>query len=240
MFLSENKKIIKLNLDNLQSSTLMTSNDHWNINKIRLGSGGKLLYYSNSNNKPGSKFTILDSNTGLLTIKSIVSPLTFSDIIYNPISNIIYAGKNNSYNSQLYPYSYNNDLIKPIKQPLSKSIELDESPKLFFSTDNQHLFWKNYMLDTDLNIVRTFDTSVRACSPSSRFLANYDKVFDYHGLFTHFEFQSFLRTDPNLKTLLIFPDDDNIIYCSIKQSNSKNSDDKYYKAQSLIFNFRIG
>ncbi|WP_440880444.1 hypothetical protein [Tenacibaculum sp. C7A-26P2] len=240
LFLSENKKIIKLNLDNLQPSTLMTSNDNWNINKIRLGSGGKLLYYSNSNSRPGSKFTILDNNTGSLIMESIVSPLTFSDIIYNSKSNTIYAGKNNSYNSQLYPYSYNNNLIKLIEQPLSKSIKPDESPELFFSTDNQNIFWKNYQLNGDLNILRTFDTPVRACSPSNRFLANYDKVFDYHGLFTHFEFPSFLKADPDLKTLLIFPDDNNVIYCNVKQSNWKNSEDKYYKAQSFIFNFRIG
>ncbi len=242
MFLSQNNsdKITKLDLNNLESTTFTTHTGGWGIQKIEIAMNNTLLCYSNSPSMNGSKFTIYDGNSGTRLIGPIVNPMTFSGIKFSFLNNAIYAGKSGSNNGQLYKYSVSNNLMTLNTTPLSTSIATTETPELFLTRDTQHIFWENHQLDLNLNITRTFDAPVKACSPASTFLADLNRVFDYHGLFTIYEFPNFPETNSNVTSSLVFPDESNIVYCRASQSNVINNGETYYPASTQVFNFKIG
>ncbi|CAM1372335.1 hypothetical protein [Tenacibaculum xiamenense] len=242
LFLSQidGDKITKLDLNNLEASTFTTHTEGWGIERIEIAMNNTLLCYSNSPTMNGSKFTIYDGNSGSKLIGPIVNPMTFSGIKFSFLNNAIYAGKSGSNNGQLYKYSVSNDLMTLNTTPISTTIVTNETPELFLTRDTQNIFWENHQLDLNLNIMRTFDAPVKACSPSNKFLADLNRVFDYHGLFTIFEFPNFPETNSNVTNSLVFPDESNVVYCRASQSNVMNNGEEFYPASTQIFNFRIG
>ncbi|SEC86047.1 hypothetical protein SAMN04489761_3796 [Tenacibaculum sp. MAR_2009_124] len=242
LFLSQigSDKITKLDLSNLENTTFTTHTDGWGIEKIEIAMNNTLLCYSNSPAMNGSKFTIYDGNSGTKLIGPIVNPITFNGIKFSFLNNAIYGGKSGSNSGQLYKYSISNNLLTLNTTPISTSLVTNQTHELFLTQDTQHIFWENHQLDLNLNITRTFDAPVKACSPANTFLADLNRVFDYHGAFTIFEFPNFPETNSNVTSSLVFPNESNIVYCRASQSNVINNGEEYYPANTQIFNFKIG
>lgn len=241
MFLSEtkNEKITKLNLNSLESETFPTQTNSWGIEKIEVTINNILLCYGNSPAMNASQFLLYDGNSGALIGGPIVSPIVYADFEFDSLNNALFAGKSSMNNGQLFKFSVTETSVNINSFPLWLNTISNPSPFLFLTDDKQHLFWENHQLDLNMNIVRTFSSNIKACSPTNMFLADLNKVYDYRDLFTVYEFPAFPEGN-SITNSLTFPDDMNLVYCRASQSNIKNNDEANYAAQTYIFKFRVG
>ncbi|MGG8498002.1 hypothetical protein ACQY1Q_16455 [Tenacibaculum sp. TC6] len=241
LFLSQtdNEEIVKLNLTTLTPTSFTTNTDSWGIHKIEAGVNNTLYCYGNSPTFDSSKFWIYDGNTGNLINGPITSFLTHDDIEYNHKNQALYTGKSSVNNGRVYKFNTDNTFVDVSSYPIWLTTISSPEPFILLAQNNQSLFWENYQLDLDLNIIRTFTSNIKACSPNNILLSDYEKVYTYNDLSIKYTFPQF-PTGTSVANTIVFSDDDNLIFCRADQSNVKNHGELYYKGQTYIFRFKVG
>nr|WP_299340192.1 hypothetical protein [Allomuricauda sp.] len=231
-------KITKLDLDTLEATTFAINTGGWGIHKIEVGNNNVLYCHRNPPSSGSTQFWIYNGNTGSL-INGPTSRLSHGDIELDNTTNTLYAGESNTSNGRMYKFnvdgaSINLDSNFPI---LSNGISYP-SAFILLSDDNQNIFWENYQLDLDLNVIRTFNTNVKACSPNNNYLADFDNVYNYSDLSVVCEYPEFPE-GTFVSPKITFSDDNNLIYCWANQLNLRDHSDPYWRAQTYIFKFEI-
>tara|TARA_R110001592_G_scaffold317668_1_gene594594 strand:+ start:4447 stop:6153 length:1707 start_codon:yes stop_codon:yes gene_type:complete len=227
-------KITKLNLNTLEATTFTTNTNGWGIHKIEVGNDNILYCHRAPPTSGTTGFWLYNGNNGNL-LASQTGFTSHGDIEFNTSNNKLYGAQSNG-GSTIYRFSNSNNALNldNINQPYSYSAY----PFVFLAPDNQKLFWENFELDLDLNVIRTFNTDIKACSPNNSYLADFDKIYKYSDLSVMCEFNG-LPQGNDMFNSIIFSDDTTLIYSQANQSNSKLYTDPYWKAQTYIFKFEI-
>lgn len=241
LFLSQtdNEKIVKLNLNTLTPTSFSTNTNGWGIHKIEASINNTLYCYGKSPALDSSKFWIYDGNTGKLINGPIISFFTHDDMEYNHENQTLYTGKSSVNNGRVYKFNTDNTSIDLSSYPLWLTGILSPEPFILLAQDNQSLFWENYQLDLNLNIIRSFTSNIKACSPNNILLSDYEKVYTYNSLNIKYTFPQFPK-GTSVKNNILFSDDDNLVFYRADQSNVKKQEELYYKGQTYIFRFKVG
>lgn len=232
-------KITKLNLNTLNSITYSTNTSGWGFRKIEVGNNNT-LYCQIRPASGGGRFFIYNGNTGQL-IKAFSSGLDNGDIELCNSNNSLYAGESNTSNGRMYKLSVDGNSVSTnfdTNYPVWPDGVSYPYPFILLSDDNQSVFWENYQFDLDLNVIRTLDTKIKACSPNNFYLADFEKTYNYSDLSIAFEFNG-LPEGNSMFNSIIFSDDTTLIYSQANQSNVRDSTDPYWRAQTYIFKFEI-
>ena len=232
------EKITKLDLNTLDATTFTTNTGDWGIHKIEVGNNNILYCHRDPPTSGSTAFWIYDGNNG----NYLNGPTGISrhgDTEYNILNNKLYSCRSNTTDGQIYRHStVANEIDIELTYPgFPESIS---SPQAFMllTEDNKNIFWENFQFDKDLNLLRTFDTNIKACSPENVYLADFERIYDFEDMSIVYEFVG-IPEGTGLRKSLIFPDDSTLIYSHSDQSNVRYSPDPYFRAQTYIFKFEI-
>lgn len=231
-------KITKLNLNTFEATTFTTSTNGWGIHKIEVGNDNVLYCHRDPPTSGSTSFWIYNGNNGDL-INGPTSGLSHGDIELNNTTNTLYAGESNTSNGRMYKFNVDGSSINlESNYPIWPNGASHPYPFILLSDDYQSIFWENYQLDLDLNVIRTFNTDIKACSPNNNYIADYEKIYNYSDLSVAYEFNG-LPEGNSMFNSIIFSDDKTLIYSQANQSNVRDSMDPYWRAQTYIFKFEI-
>ena len=217
-------KITKLNLDTLETTTFATNTGGWGIHKVEVGNDNVLYCHRDPPTSGSTQFWIYNGNNGSL-INGPTSGLSHGDIELNNTTNNLYAGESNTSNGRMYKFNVDGTSINLDSNfPVWPNGASYPYPFILLSDDNQSIFWENYQLDLDLNVVRTFNTDIKACSPNNDYIADFDKIYKYSDLSIIFEFNG-LPQGNDMFNSIIFSDDKTLIFSQANQSNVRDSND---------------
>lgn len=232
------EKITKLNLDTLEATTFATNTNEWGIHKIEVGNNNVLYCHRDPPTSGSTQFWIYNGNNGSL-INGPTSVLSHGDIELNNATNTLYGGESNTSNGRMYKFNVDGTSINLDSNfPVWPNGITFPSPFILLSEDNKSIFWENYQLDLNLNVIRTFNANIKACSPNNNYLADYNKIYDYSSLSVVCEYPKFPE-GTFISNSIVFSDDNNLLYCWSNQSNISYSPDPYYRALTYIFKFEI-
>ena len=219
------EKITKLNLDTLDATTFVTDTNEWGIHKIEVGNNNVLYCHRDPPTSGSTQFYIYDGNNGNL-INGPTSGLSHGDIELNNANNTIYAGESNTSNGRMYKLPVDGNSISfDSNYPIWPDGVSFPYPFILLSDDNQNIFWEHFQLDLDLNVIRTFDTDIKACSPNNIYLSDFDKLYDFNDLSVICEYP---ELPPTENTSMVFMDDNTLIFCRAYRTNVNPEEYTYF------------
>jgi hypothetical protein len=182
--------ILKVNLNTFSYTTITTYTSGYGFDEIEAGTNN--LVYANPYNS-ASPGQMINTQTGLYT--SAQSSLTFGQMAYNPLNNILYMGSDTS-SSNLYMMNTTNwatgNYLNLTQFPQFPGGVGYPYPNLFVSDAGNHIFWDEYQLDANLNIERQFnDILIKACSPSNQYISDLSKLYNFDTMDTILTYPSF-------------------------------------------------
>jgi hypothetical protein len=213
------EKITRLNLDNLEATTFVTNTNDWGIHKIEVGNNNILYCHRDPPTSGSTGFYLYDGNNGNF-ISTSTDALSHGDIEINNANNTIYAGSSNTTNGRMYTFlvdqnSINIDASYPVWPADGVTFP---RPFILLSDDNQNVFWEHFQLDPNLNLVRTFDTDIKACSPNNIYLSDFDKLYNFNDMSVVFEYPA---APPTENTSMVFMNDNTLIFCRAIKENQE-------------------
>ncbi|WP_281298850.1 YncE family protein [Flavobacterium limnophilum] len=177
--------ITKVNLNTFSSSIIYTHTGGAGFENIEAANNNMLyayVYYDLSN------MQLINALTGAYTVAT--SGFAQGDMRYNSSNDTLYLGESNTSGGDLFMINSSNFLST--LNGFTKYGEVGYPfPSVTISDDMKHIFWDKFQLDKNLSLVRKFNTVIRACSPSNKYLADWGKVYDYSTMNTIFNFPSF-------------------------------------------------
>jgi hypothetical protein len=182
--------ILKVNLNTFSYTTITTYTSGYGFDEIEAGTNN--LVYANPYNS-ASPGQMINTQTGLYT--SAQSSLTFGQMAYNTLNNILYMGSDTS-SSNLYMMNTTNwatgNYLNLTQFPQFPGGVGYPYPNLFVSDAGNHIFWDEYQLDANLNIERQFnDILIKACSPSNQYISDLSKLYNFDTMDTILTYPSF-------------------------------------------------
>lgn len=210
------EKITKLNLDTLDVTTFVTDTNNSGIHKIEVGNNNVLYCHRDPPTSGNTQFYIYNGNNGNL-INGPTSGLSHGDIELNNVNNTIYAGESNINSGRMYKLSVDGNSINfDSNYPIWPDGVSYPYPFILLSDDNQNIFWEHFQLDLNLNVIRTFDTDIKACSPNNIYLSDFDKLYNFNDMSIVCEYP---ELPPTENTSMVFMDDNTLIFCRAYSPN---------------------
>lgn len=175
--------ITKVNLNNYTYNGILTHTSGYGFDNIEAGNNN--LLYANVYNDTDN-FQIINAVTGSYT-ESYYN-FNFGEMRYNHSNDNLYLGENTS-SSRLFKLNTSNI-------PTGTYLTLPQFPEfpggvaypfpvVTISDNGNHIFWDEYQLDTNLNMVRQFNNIyIHACSPSNQYLSDLNKIYDFNTMNT--------------------------------------------------------
>ena len=172
--------ITRVDLNSLVSVDFEFVNRGVGIHKIEVGNNYRV--YGHENPTYGGPLHFFDGLTGEYLGTNTVNNLGlwYGDIEFNIHNNKLYHGTSQREKS-VYRFGVENDMLN---REIDFSPIMNNFPRPFIllSDNGQHIFWENYELDTDLNVVREFEYDIVACSSNNEFVSNGLSILKYDNL----------------------------------------------------------
>ena len=226
-------EILKMNLNNMSTETFNTPESNgWGFHKIE--AGNNILYCHQTPPTSGnSPLYIFDANTGEYINMWDRWYFRHGDIEYNNRNGKLYSGISNTTGGEVYCLSnLTTDLNLDNQYPLSWPGYTFPYPFIFCSEDFKHVYWQEFEFDDNLNLLRTFDSHIIACSPNNKYLSSLGIVYNYDDTSVKFVYPPFPYNEELRTTLFI--DDNTIITNRTCRSSITN-----YPHTSYLFKMKI-
>lgn len=226
LFLSQRgvDKITRLNLENSEVERFDVAYGGWGVHKIEVGNNYRLYCHRTPPTSGDSHFYILDGLTGARLNDD--GSLIHGDMEFNIHNNQLYHGTTVR-EKYVGKYSVeNDDLIR--EKMFSPEIGWPK-PFILLSEDGENIFWEQFQLDQDLNVIREFDSPIIACNLYSSIISDGDRLLNFNNLQTVLEYPNFPFHDASSE---IFTNDDSVLI--IKASQPYTND-----RHSYIFKIKI-
>ncbi|WP_348743997.1 hypothetical protein [Tenacibaculum sp. 190524A05c] len=219
------EKITKLNLDTLEATTFVTNTNGWGIHKIEVGNNNVLYCHRDPPTSGSTGFYLYDGNNGNF-ISTSTDALSHGDIEINNTNNTIYAGESNTSNGRMYTFLVDQNSINiDANYPVWPNGVSFPTPFILLSDDNQNVFWEHFQLDANLNVIRTFDTDIKACSPNNIYLSDFNKLYNFNDMSIVYEYP---ELPPTENTSMVFMDDNTLIFCRAYNTNVNQEEYTYF------------
>ncbi len=218
-------QITKLNLDRLEAETFVTSTNGWGFHKIEVGKDNTLYCHRNPPTSGSTGFWIFDGNNGNL-IRSQESVLSHGDIEYNSSFDALYGGESNTSNGRMYKYNVTaNSIVQATPYPVWPDGITFPWSHIFVSDDDQYILWENFQLDPNLNVIRTFETTMKISSPGNKYLSNYEELYDFNSLEPVYKFPILPITD---RSTMVFMDDETVVMARAENTGMNQEEYTYF------------
>ncbi|MHA6278779.1 hypothetical protein ACXYMT_01240 [Salinimicrobium sp. CAU 1759] len=218
-------QITKLNLDRLEAETFVTNTNGWGFHKIEVGKDNTLYCHRNPPTSGSTGFWIFDGNNGDL-IRSQESVLRHGDIEYNSSFDALYGGESNTSNGRMYKYNVTaNSIVQVTPYPVWPDGITYPWSHIFVSDDDQYILWENFQLDPNLNVIRTFETTMKISSPGNKYLSNYEELYDFNSLEAVYKFPILPITD---RSTMVFMDDETVVMARAENTGMNQEEYTYF------------
>jgi len=220
LFLSQRRieKITRVDLETLDTFIFVTDTEvfgiEWGIHKIEVGNNNVLYCHRAPPTSGGTQFWIYDGNNGDLIIGP-TNGMSHGDIEVNNTNNALYGGESNTSNGTIRKWNANGNAL--VEQTSYTNAINSPSQFLLLSDDDQYLFYDNHQFDTDLNVVRTFNTDIKGCSTNNTYLSDFEKLYNYGDMSIVYQYPTLPN---NENSSLVFMDDDTLIICRSYYENN--------------------
>ena len=184
--------ITRLDLNSLESVDFQFVNRGVGIHKIEVGNDYRV--YGHENPTFGGPLHFFNGLTGEYLGINTVNNLGLwnGDIEFNIYNNKLYHGTSQREKS-VYRFGVENDMLNR-EDDFSPNIGWP-TPFILLSDNGQHIFWENFELDTELNVVRELENSILACSPNNQYVSNGLSLLKYEDLDVIFDYPFFPSHD---------------------------------------------
>lgn len=224
-------KITKVNLNTFASNTITTYTGGNGFNNIEAGNNN-LLYanvHQNSEN-----FQLINALNGSYT--EALNSFYLGDMRYNSANDNLYYGELTSSGQifKLNPSNIATGTYLTLPQfPAFPGGVTYPYPLVTVSDDGNHIFWDEYHLGPNLNVIRSFnEIYIHACSPSNQYLSDLNKLYDFNTMAVILNYPSFGNYEYYDSD--IYFTDENTIYTN-KSYDSNDGNASY----SYIFRIKI-
>ena len=218
--------IMRIDLRDKSVFSFKTDSYGWGFHKIEAGNDNLLYCHRTPPTSGSSDMFVFNAITGeeLYRDNQIYR---HGDLEYNNLHNRLYKDNTNTtcgdINSLIFQ---DNSLSRVNKYPLVYDCIDLPYPYIFISDDFEHVFWENFQFDYDLNLVRSFNTRMIACSPTNRYLSDLNKIYNFDDLSVKIEYPPFPKNESTPTVLFI--DDNTIITSKTYQTNIISEPAKTY------------
>lgn len=222
LYLTQNyvEKLTKIDLNTMSVVNFTTTTNGWGFHKIEAGNNNVLFCHVTPPTSGSTGIASLDGTNGN-QISTSYYGYSHGDIEFNSKNGKLYMGESNTSSGVIYCNTYiNQDLKIENPYPFFPYPVMFPDPFILISDDNNSVFWENYQLGINLQINKTFNTKIIACSPNNLYLSDIEKIYDYNKFSVIFNYPPFPSND-NTKTIL-FIDDNTIITSKAYQPNFVN------------------
>lgn len=211
LFLSYRKeeRITRIELSDLSVTDLWPDLRDWGVHKIEVGHDYRLYCHRTPPTSGGSPLFIVDGVNGEQI--GVFDGFTHGDIDYNENNKKLYHSTSTRL-KMVFKYSVENDMI--VEEDRFAPLIGWPSPNILVSEDGQFVFWENYQLDQDLNIVRELEGRILSIDRESTCFSNGWKLMGVENMESWFNYPSFppyeLRNE-------VITSDASIIICNANQ-----------------------
>lgn len=200
------EKITRVDLNTLDIFQFPTDTNEWGIHKIEVGFNNMLVCHRDPPTSGNTQYWIYDGNNGgLLNGPTGVS--RHGDIELDVENNWLFSGNSNSTSASIYKYKIQQNtlvFLKEFQYPQSFP-----AAHILLSEDKQRLYWEQFELNKNFDVMRVFNFDVKACSPLNNYLADFYHVYNFDSLEMLLEFPNHPSSE---KTSVLFLDDNNLIF----------------------------
>lgn len=220
------EKLTRVNLNSFSTTTFETDTNDWGIHKIEVGNNNRLYCHRDPPTSGWTQFYIYNGNSGNY-VNGPVGILRHGDIEYNKANNKLYGGQSNTSGGRMFrfPVTASNVGEGEISYPEWPDAVSYPFPFILLSDDDQHIFWENFQLDLDLNVIRTFTTDIKACSPNNVYLSDFNGLLNFSDASTVFEYYEY---PPAEDTNIVFIDDNTMIMSRAERTSHDPEDFTYF------------
>ncbi|CAM4391845.1 YncE family protein [Flavobacterium terrigena] len=182
--------ITKVNLNNYSYNGIATHTSGNGFNNIEAGNNN--LLYANVYND-NERFQMINATNGSYT--ESFNGFNLGEMRYNSSNDNLYYGNANS-SGRLYKLNSSNigtgTYLTLPQYPEFPSGVSYPYPVVTISDNGNHIFWDEFQLDTNLNVIRQFnDIHIHACSPSNQYISDLYKIYDYNTMNTIITYPNF-------------------------------------------------
>lgn len=202
-------KITRIDLDTFEEQRFDVAYGGWGVHKIEVGNDYRLYCARRPPTSGESPLYILDGLSGEQV--GYYNWMIHGDIEFDIHSNKLYHGTSVR-EKQVRKFSVDNDIVVR-ETTFSPDINWPK-PFILVSDNGNHVFWENYQLDKDLNIVREFDDPIIACNSDNSFISNGLRLIDFENLGTVFDYPNFPNFDASSE---IFTNDNAMLFIKSSQ-----------------------
>lgn len=227
LYLSEQQTnyITKINLNSLTTSSIYVNTQNEGTAKVEVGNANMLYCVIAPLFSSGADYLAVNMTTGATWVHPY--PFAQGDIDFNSVNGSLYIGESNTSSGRLLKMNYANG-------QLALDTDFPHFPGgvgypynyLIHSDDQSRIYWSNYELDPNLNVLREFTDGIQACSPNNQLLVDWTKVYHSSDLSVAMTFPLFPVAD--LYRLAVFTDNQTLIIGRASVSNDDDSDYTYF------------
>lgn len=182
--------ITKVNLNTYNSSTIITHTSGYGFENIEAGNNNLVYAYVYND---ASNMQMINTSTWNYSVAG--NGFASGDMRYNSLNDNLYMGESNTSGGHIYKLNPTNfvtgNLYNLPQYPIYPYDIGYPYPLVTLSDDMSHIFWDEYEVDENLNLLRHLNTVIHACSPSNQYLSDLNKVYNYSTMNTVLSYPSF-------------------------------------------------
>lgn len=223
LFLSQRgvDKITRLDLNSLDMVRFDVAYGGWGVHKIEVGNNYTLYCPRTPPTSGDSPMYILDGLTGEQV--GFYNWMIHGDIEFNIHNNKLYHSTSVR-EKQVIKFSVDNNIVNTEKT-FSPDIWWPKA-YILLSENGENIFWEQFQLDKDLNIIREFENPIIACNINSSFISDGIKLINFENLNVIFEYPSFPYHDLSIET---FTNDSSILFTKSSQPYTNERFTHFFK-----------
>ncbi len=216
-------KITRLDLNSLDITRFDVAYGGWGVHKIEVGNNYRLYCPRRPPTSGDSPMYILDGLTGEQV--GFYNWMIHGDIEFNIHNNKLYHSTSTR-EKQVIKFSVDNDVVG-LEKRFSPDIWWPK-PFILLSENGENIFWEQFQLDKDLNIVREFENPIIACNNNSSYISDGIKLINFNNLSTVFDYPSFPNHEISEE---VFINDNSLLFIKSSQPYTNERFTHFFKVK---------
>jgi len=218
------EKITRLDLETYDIFSFETDTNGWGIHKVEVGEDNTLYCHRDPPTSGSTGFWIYNGNTGEFLTTSYYAGRHGDMELSNNLNTLIH-GESNSTGAQVLKFYVDTDTMILDEDHNSRPSASLPEPFILVSEKNDHIFWEEFQYNLEFELIRTFDTKIKACSPNHLYLSDYSKIYRFNDMSIVCELP---ESPPSENTSFIFMNDETAFFQRAYNTNTNNEEYTYF------------
>jgi len=218
-------KVTVIDLNTFSTSIINIDTGGWGLHKVEDTNTDFLICHRQPPTSGSTQLMLINKHTGNISEFLYNS---HGDIAYNSNNNKLFMGESNTSSGVIRSATFNGNSLTydNLQFPGDWSGYTYPSPLVVLSDDKNSVFWQNYQLDNNLNVIREFEEHILACSPANLYLAGTQNIYTYNSPSAVFSISRL--PEPDSKNVIFVNDHMAIVTVSIDDHYTDRAETTYF------------